>query len=71
MSQSRLQSALEAVVNVAAGFLIALGVQIIAFPLLGLAASPRQNLALGAIFTAASLARSYVLRRLFAHWGSG
>lgn len=35
------------------------------FPLFGLHASAGQHLAIGAIFTVVSLARSYALRRLF------
>jgi hypothetical protein len=53
-------------------------VQLVAFPAFGLNATTRQHLALGAIFTVVSLARSYLLRRLFnrlvrveAHEGAG
>ena len=63
--QSRLMSLAESITNVVVGFLLALLTQIIVFPLLGLAASLTENLLLGTIFTAVSMARSYALRRLF------
>jgi hypothetical protein len=39
--------------------------QMIVFPLFGLHASLGENLLIGGLFTCISLARSYVLRRLF------
>lgn len=55
----------KAIVNIAVGFLVALMMQILVFPLFGLNVSLGENLAIGALFTAASIARSYVLRWLF------
>ena len=63
--QSRLMSVVEAVANVGVGFLVALLTQIIIFPLFGLQVSLGDNLAIGALFTLASIARSYTLRRIF------
>jgi hypothetical protein len=63
--QSRRMSLVEAITNVFVGFLLALLTQIVVFPLLGLSASLSDNLILGAIFTAVSIARSYALRRTF------
>jgi hypothetical protein len=68
MSQSRAMSGVEAVANVLVGFVLAVVVQIVAFPVLGVQARLRQNLGLGTIFTGVSLARSYLLRRLFNGW---
>jgi len=65
MSQSRRMSFLEAGVNVVAGYGIALGTQLVAFPWFGLHPSLEENLAIGAIFVGVSLLRSYALRRLF------
>lgn len=65
MSQSRSMSALEATVNVAAGWLVALATQMIVFPVLGMQVLLWQNLALSLVFTGVSLLRSYVLRRVF------
>ena len=65
MKQSRRMSLVEALANVAVGFGVAVATQIAVFPIFGLHASLSQNLAIGAIFTGASIARSYVLRRMF------
>lgn len=61
-------SLLESIINVVIGFWVALGVQVLAFPWFGLEASASQHLALSVIFTMASIARSYVLRRGFEKW---
>jgi hypothetical protein len=65
MSQSRTMSLIEAAANVLVGYVLAVMLQLIAFPLFGIQVSLFSNLALGALFTAASLVRSYALRRLF------
>ena len=65
MTQSRRMSAVEAVANVAVGYGVAIATQIAVFPLFGLQASLGDNLAIGGIFTVVSIARSYVLRRMF------
>ncbi len=65
MAQTRLFSATEAVANVVVGWGVALCIQLVAFPVVGLQATVSQHAALSGLFTAASLARSYVLRRLF------
>ena len=65
MRQSRMMSLVEAVTNVAVGYGVAVVTQLLVFPTFGLATTLGQNLAIGAIFTRVSLARSYVLRRAF------
>jgi hypothetical protein len=65
MKQSRRMSLVEAIANVAVGYAIAVLTQILVFPLFGLQVSLSDNLAIGAAFTAISLTRSYMLRRLF------
>ena len=65
MTQTRKMSAIESVANVAVGYGIAVATQVAVFPLFGLHASLADNLAIGAVFTVVSLARSYVLRRVF------
>lgn len=67
MSQSRRMSAVEAVTNVIVGYFVAVATQIAVFPLFGIHAALSDNLAIGALFTLVSLARSYALRRLFNH----
>ena len=59
MRQSRLMSLVEALVNVAVGYAVAVLTQVMVFPLFGLKTTLPENLAIGAIFTAVSLARSY------------
>jgi hypothetical protein len=63
--QSRLMSLVEATTNVVVGFHLALLTQIVIFPLFSLAASVADNLLISGIFTAASVVRSFILRRLF------
>ena len=65
MRQSRRMSLVEAVANVVVGYAVAVLTQIIVFPLFGLQVSLVDNLAIGVAFTAISLARSFVLRRVF------
>ena len=65
MKQSRTMSLVEAVANVAVGYGIAVITQLLVFPLFGLSTTLAENLAMGAIFTVVSIARSYMLRRLF------
>lgn len=63
--QSRKGSAIEAVSNVAIGYLVALAAQAAIFPMFGLHASASEHMAIGGLFTIVSLVRSYLLRRLF------
>ena len=63
--QTKTQSLFESIANVAIGYVVALVTQWIAFPLVGVEANAHQNFMIGAIFTAVSLARSYVVRRAF------
>ncbi|MBV2184027.1 MAG: hypothetical protein KUL88_05755, partial [Rhizobium sp.] len=49
--------------NVAVGYGIAVVTQILVFPLFGLSTTLAENIAMGAIFTVASIARSFTLRR--------
>lgn len=65
MTQSRRMSAVESVANVAVGYGVAVSAQIVIFPWFGMHPPLRDNLIIGAAFTVVSLARSYVLRRLF------
>lgn len=65
MTQTRLGSLIEALMNVAIGYGVALISQIAIFPLFGIHIPFSSNLAIGAWFTVISLVRSYVLRRWF------
>jgi hypothetical protein len=63
--QTRWHSLVESVTNVAIGYLVALGSQLLVFPLYGITVDLATNLAIGAWFTAISIARSYLVRRWF------
>jgi hypothetical protein len=58
-------SLVEATANVVVGFGVAVLAQVAVFPLVGLRVGFADNLMIAAIFTAISIARSYVLRRVF------
>ena len=63
--QSRVMSLVESITNVAVGFLLAIATQFAVFPFLGIMVSAADNVLIGTVFTAVSLVRSYLLRRLF------
>lgn len=65
MSQSRLGSAAEAVTNVAIGYGVSVVANLMVLPAWGYEVSVSEAAGIGLIFTAISLARSYVLRRAF------
>lgn len=65
MKQSRVMSLVEAVANVVVGYGIAVVTQLAVFPWFGLPARLDHAMAIGAIFTAVSILRSFLLRRLF------
>jgi hypothetical protein len=65
MTQSRQMSLVEAITNVAVGYILAIVTQIVVFPWFGLEVTLGEHLAIGSVFVAISLARGYLLRRLF------
>ena len=71
MQQSRVMSFVEATTNVVVGYVLAIATQLAVFPLFGLEAAFGEHLAIGMAFVAVSLARSYLLRRLFERWRRG
>jgi hypothetical protein len=60
-----MMSLAEAVTNVVVGYALAVATQMMVFPVFGFHPSLSQNLRIGVVFTVLSLARGYVLRRLF------
>lgn len=66
--QTKRGSFLEACINVAIGYGVALASQLLVFPLFGIHVSLSTNIAIGAVFTVISIARSYVVRRAFNAW---
>jgi hypothetical protein len=69
--QTRIGSFVEAWANIAVGFAINFCANLIVLPWFGFDVSGAQAFGIGVIFTAISLARSYVLRRWFnsLKWG--
>lgn len=63
--QSRRNSFVEAVTNVAVGIVVAWGVTFTIFPWFDLEPAVVTSLWISLIFTAVSLVRSYLLRRVF------
>lgn len=63
--QSKKMSFLESLINVLIGYGIACTAQAIVFPWFGIHIPLKDNMTIGAIFTIISIARSYMLRRMF------
>ena len=58
-------SLVEATANVVVGYVLAIATQIAVFPWFGIETGLAEHLAIGMAFVVVSLARSYLLRRLF------
>jgi hypothetical protein len=58
-------SAVEAVISTAIGYIVAVTTQLVVFPVFGLAVGVWDNLGIGLAFTVVSVARGYLVRRLF------
>ncbi len=65
MNQTRLASLAEATINTAIGFVMSVLLSAVVYPLFGFQVTLAQNLAITAIFTIASIARGYAVRRWF------
>jgi len=65
MTQSRAMSFVEAAANVVVGYVLAIATQVVVFPWFGIEAALGEHLAIGLAFVGVSLARGYLLRRLF------
>ena len=60
-----MNSAFEAVTNVAIGYLVSVLANVLILPLFGYNVTIADSFAIGLAFTAVSLVRSYLLRRAF------
>jgi hypothetical protein len=58
-------SMVESIANVAVGFVLALTIQLLLFPVFEVQMSFGDNMVVALVFAAASVARSFALRRLF------
>lgn len=65
MNQSRFLSLLEASINVVIGFAVSYLIGLVVYPLYGFNASGTKVFTITLIFTVASLARMYAIRRFF------
>lgn len=65
MAQTRLGSFVEAWANIAVGFGVNFTANLIVLPRFGFDVKPVDAFGIGLVFTAISLARSYVIRRWF------
>ena len=65
MPQSRTMSLIEAAANVVVGYVLAIATQILVFPWFGIEADHAEQMTIGLVFVGVSLARGYLLRRLF------
>lgn len=65
MTQTRIGSFIESVMNIVIGYGVAIASQVVIFPLFGIHISLSDNLAIGGWFTLVSLVRSYAIRRWF------
>ncbi len=65
MPQTRLESLIESIINIAIGYFVALASQLLIFPMFDVHLPLSDNLLIGAWFTGISLIRSYVIRRWF------
>lgn len=63
--QSKKHSFIESLTNVAIGYFVAVGSQIVIFPLFGIFIPFADNFIMGAWFTFISIIRSYAVRRWF------
>lgn len=63
MNQTRLGSLIEACINTAIGFVLSIALSLVVYPMFGHAFTLAQNFWITVIFTVASIARSYAVRR--------
>lgn len=67
MKQSRRMSLCESVVNTVVGFSLGFLAMFVMSKLLDIPVSHQENALIGVVFTIISIARSFVLRRVFEH----
>ncbi len=65
MRQSRRMSLVEAATNVVIGYGIAVATQVVVFPIFGIHITLADDLEIGLVFAVVSLARGFILRRVF------
>lgn len=68
MSQTRRHSLIETTTNTALGLVLSVLLSTVVYPMFGHAFTLPQNVGITLIFTVASIARGYVVRRAFNRW---
>lgn len=63
--QTRTHSAIEAATNIAVGYAVSVALTFTVLPVFGYNVTAGDSFGISAVFTAASLVRSYALRRAF------
>lgn len=65
MTQSRRMSLIETLAGVAIGFAVSVAASFVVYPMFGHSFTLSQNIGITVIFTVLSIARGYVVRRVF------
>ncbi len=63
--QTKKKSLIESITNTVIGFIIALTVQLIIYPIMNIEVRISQNLIITSVFTLVSILRGYIIRRIF------
>lgn len=63
--QTKKQSLTEAITNTAVGFIISLAATFVIFPLVGVESTGTKNVIITVFYTVISIARGYLIRRIF------
>lgn len=63
--QTKMNSLVESLINIAIGFVVAIISQMIIFPCFGIYVSTAEHFEITAWFTVISIIRSYAIRRIF------
>lgn len=63
--QTKIESLVEASINIVIGYVLAIGTQYIVFPLMGIMVSFGEHLVIGCVFLSVSLLKAYLIRRWF------
>ncbi|MEY9138476.1 hypothetical protein ABIE79_010004 [Bradyrhizobium diazoefficiens] len=71
MAQSRVMSLVEVVTGSVIAFAVSIWANYAVLPLFGLPVKFSQSMSITIIFTAISIVRSYLVRRVFALWDTG
>lgn len=66
MKQTRFMSCVETITSLAIGFAVSMAINAVVMPVYGFHPTVTDNVQITVIFTAASVLRSYIIRRFFA-----